>query len=318
LPAQTDLSLEAAMQPGYDQALYLLPFDHRNSYVKSMFNYKPPLNAAQQSEVEDSKKLIYEGFLKAAAGGLAKESAGILVDEEFGTPILRDARKRGYVTALSVERSGSDEFHFEYGDDYADHIEEFDPTFAKVLVRYNPQDDDAMNQRQAARLRSLSEYCQGAGRRLMFELLVPATEAQMASVNDDKNVYDLRLRPDLMIEAMRALQEAGVEPDVWKIEGLDRREDCERVVKQARRGGRDRVSCIVLGRGADDGKVREWLETAAPVPGFIGFAVGRTSFFSAVADYETKKASREDAAQRIAKQYAAWIDIFERARDARG
>lgn len=305
------------MQIGYDHALYLLPFDHRNSYVKSMFDFKPPLNASQQARVEDSKQLIYEGFLKAAAGGLAKESAGILVDEEFGTPILRDARKRGYVTALSVERSGSDEFHFEYGDDYADHIEEFDPTFAKVLVRYNPQDDDAMNRRQAGRLHRLSEYCQEANRRLMFELLVPATQTQMATVNGDKDAYDLRLRPTLMIDAMRALQDAGVEPDVWKIEGLDRREDCERVVEQARRGGRGRVSCIVLGRGADDAKVRSWLETAAAVPGFIGFAVGRTSFFSAVADYEAGKASREEAAQRIGTQYAQWVDIFERARDAR-
>lgn len=305
------------MQPGYDQALYLLPFDHRNSYVKSMFNFKPPLSAAQQAKVEDSKQLIYEGFLNAAERGLAREKAGILVDEEFGASILRDARRRGYVTALSVERSGSDEFHFEYGDDYADHIEEFDPTFAKVLVRYNPQDDDAMNRRQASRLRALSDYCRDAGRRLMFELLVPATEAQMASVNGDKDVYDLRLRPTLMIEAISALQGAGVEPDVWKIEGLDRREDCEAVVRQARRSGRDRVSCIVLGRGADDSKVRAWLETAAPVPGFIGFAVGRTSFFSAVADYEAGKVGREEAAQRIGTQYAQWIDIFERARDAR-
>jgi myo-inositol catabolism protein IolC len=305
------------MQPGYEQALYLLPFDHRNSYVKGMFNFTPPLDAAQQAQVEDSKQLIYEGFLKAAAEGVSKAHAGVLVDEEFGASILRDARRQGYVTALSVERSGSDEFHFEYGDEYADHIEEFDPTFAKVLVRFNPGDDEAMNQRQAGRLRALSEYCRENNRHLMFELLVPATEAQLQSVKGDKNAYDLRLRPDLMIEAMRSLQDAGVEPDVWKIEGLDRREDCERVVQQARRDGRHGVSCIVLGRGADDTKVRGWLETAAAVPGFIGFAVGRTSFFSAVADYEAKKATREEAAQRIAAQYSAWVDIFEQARGAR-
>jgi myo-inositol catabolism protein IolC len=281
-----------------------------------MFKFTPPLDAGQQAKVEDSKQLIYEGFLKAAAQGVGKEKAGVLVDEEFGAPILRDARRRGYVTALSVERSGSDEFQFEYGDDYADHIEEFDPSFAKVLVRYNPGDDEAMNRRQGDRLRALSEYCREANRRLMFELLVPATDAQLQSVGGDKNAYDLRLRPDLMIQAMQALQDAGVEPDVWKIEGLDRREDCERIVGQARRGGRDRVACIVLGRGADDQKVRAWLETAAPVPGFIGFAVGRTSFFNAVADYESGKAGREEAAQRIAGQYAAWVDIFERARAA--
>jgi myo-inositol catabolism protein IolC len=146
---------------------------------------------------------------------------------------------------------------------------------------------------------------------------VPATDAQLKSVKGDKNAYDLQLRPELMIGAIRTLQEAGVEPDVWKIEGLDRREDCEKIVKQARRDGRDRVSCIVLGRGADDARVKKWLETAADVPGFIGFAVGRTSFFSAVADYEAKKATREDAARHIAGQYASWVHIFEQARDGR-
>lgn len=305
------------MQTGYDQALYLLPFDHRNSYVTGMFHFTFPLDASQQAQVEDSKQLIYEGFLQALAGSVPKQNAGVLVDEEFGTQILRDARQRGYVTALSVERSGSNEFHFEYGDEFAQHIEAFDPTFAKVLVRYNLGDDPAMNQRQAERLRTLSDYCGRTGRLLMFELLVPATDAQLKSVQGDKDAYDLRLRPDLMLDAIRSLQDAGVEPAVWKIEGLDRREDCERVVQLARRDRRDKVSCIVLGRGADDKKVRSWLETAAGVPGFIGFAVGRTSFFDAVADYEKKKATREQAARRIADQYANWVSIFEQARHAR-
>ena len=88
-----------------------------------------------------------------------------------------------------------------------------------------------------------------------------------------------------MVRTIRGLQEAGVEPDVWKIEGLERREDCERVAAAARRGGRDRVGCIVLGRGEDDRKVREWLATAAAVPGYIGFAVGRTTFWDALADW---------------------------------
>jgi myo-inositol catabolism protein IolC len=302
------------MQPGYDKALYLLPFDHRNSYVKGMFDFSPPLDAKQQAVVEDSKQLIYDGFLQALQGNIPKAAAGVLVDEEFGAGILRDAHQRGYVTALSVERSGSDEFQFEYGDAYAEHIESFDPTFAKVLVRYNPEDDAAMNRRQAERLAELSGYCERSGRRLMFELLVPATQVQLESVNGDKNAYDLRLRPKLMVEAIRTLQESGVEPAVWKIEGLDRRDACERVVEVARRDGRSKVACIVLGRGADDAKVRNWLETAASVPGFIGFAVGRTSFFDAVADFEAKKTTRQQAAQRIAEQYAGWASIFENAR----
>jgi len=305
------------MRLGYELPLYLLPFDHRNVYVKGIFDYVPPLTPAQQAKVEDSKQLIYEGFLQAVREqGIAPSKAGVLVDEEYGAAILRDAHQRGYVTALSVERSGADEFQFEYGADYVAHIESFDPIFAKVLLRYNPDDDAAKNQRQAERLAELSRYCLTTGRSLMLELLVPATQAQLDMARGDKHAYDLQLRPRLMMQAMRELQDAGVEPAVWKIEGLDQRVDCAAVVNVARREGRDKVSCIVLGRGAGDAKVRHWLTTAARVPGLIGFAVGRTSFFDAVADFEAGKATRQETATRIAGQYAGWVSIFERAHGA--
>jgi myo-inositol catabolism protein IolC len=156
------------------------------------------------------------------------------------------------VTALSTEKSGSDEFEFEYGAAFAEHIEAFRPTFAKVLVRYNPEDEAARNQRQTARLAQLSDYCRAADQRFMFELLVPATKAQLDRAQGNTPTYDRQVRPELMLQSIRSLQDAGVEPDVWKVEGLDRREDCERVVDMARRGGRGDVGCIVLGRGADE------------------------------------------------------------------
>jgi myo-inositol catabolism protein IolC len=296
---------------GYDRPLYLLPFDHRHSYVIGMFHATPPLTAGQYAAVTDSKRVIYDGFQEALDGELPMTSAGILIDEEFGAAILRDAAKNGYVTALATEKSGSDEFEFEYGTAFAQHIEAFEPTFAKVLVRYNPEGDAALNQRQTARLRQLSDYCRAADQLFMFELLVPATEAQRGAT------YDLRMRPGLMLQAIRTLQDAGVEPDVWKIEGLDRREDCERVVATVRRGGRREVGCIVLGRGADEEKVVGWLETAASVPGFIGFAVGRTTFWGPVAEYLAHKATREEAVSRIAQRYRAWAAIFDRAHSSR-
>ena len=198
-----------------------------------------------------------------------------------------------------------------------EHIEAFGPTFAKVLVRYNPEDDAALNRRQADRLKQLSDYCRSANQRFMFELLVPATKAQLARVQSDKQQYDRKLRPDLMLQSIRALQDAGVEPDVWKIEGLDRREDCERIVDVARRDGRDEVACIVLGRGADQDNVVSWLETAASVPGFVGFAVGRTTFWDAVAGYVAGRTTRQDAALHIAARFQRWVAIFEKARAAR-
>jgi myo-inositol catabolism protein IolC len=299
---------------GYSRPLFVLPFDHRHSYAADMFNFTAPLTKAEHDAVVDSKQVIYDGFRQALGSGVPTSSAGILVDEEFGADILHDARKNGYVTALSVEKSGSDEFEFEYGESFATHIEAFAPTFAKVLVRYNPEDDEARNRRQTIRLKRLSDYCRAAGQLFMFELLVPATKAQFDRVQPDKNAYDLRIRPALMVKAIRDLQDAGIEPDIWKIEGLDRREDCERVVEAARCDGRPDVGCIVLGRGADEKKVVGWLETAASVPGFIGFAVGRTTFWDAVADYEAKKATRQEAAFRIAQRFREWAEIFSRAR----
>ncbi len=303
------------MTIGFDQPLYILPFDHRGSFQTKMFGWKGTLTPGQTVEIAAAKQVIYDGFKAALAAGVAKVKAGILVDEQFGAAILRDAAKQGYSTACSAEKSGQDEFDFEYGEEFAKHIEAFNPTFCKVLVRYNPEGDKALNQRQTARLKRLSEYLHGKGRsRFMFELLVPAEKAQLDRVKADKKAYDLEVRPGLMVRAIEQLQDAGVEADVWKIEGLDRREDCEHVVAAARRNGRDKVGCIVLGRGEDDKKVREWLATAAAVPGFIGFAVGRTTFWDPLIDMRAKKTTREAAVTEISRRYRNWVEIYENAR----
>ncbi len=239
----------------------------------------------------------------------------MLVDEQFGAAILRDAAQRGFHTACPAEKSGQEEFDFEYGDDFAAHIEAFHPTFCKVLVRYNPEGDPELNRRQSARLHKLSDYLQSASRSLfMFELLVPAEKAQLDKVNGDKKAYDLQIRPGLMVRTIEDLQSAGVEPDVWKIEGLDRREDCEKIVAVARSNGRDKVGCIVLGRGENDQKVREWLTTAASVEGFIGFAVGRTDFWDPLVAWRSGKSSRDEAVTEIARRYREFVDVFEQAR----
>jgi 5-dehydro-2-deoxygluconokinase len=302
--------------PGFDRPLYILPFDHRGTFQTKMFGWKGALTAERTAEIATMKQIIYDGFRAALEAGVPREKAGILVDEQFGAAVLRDAAVRGYTTALTVEKSGQDEFDFEYGENFAEHIEAFRPTFCKVLVRYNPEGDAAANGRQTARLKRLSDYLHGSGRLFMFELLVPPLPAQLNRTNSDKKAFDLELRPGLMVRSIRDFQAAGVEPDVWKIEGLERSEDCERVARAARQGGRDSVGCIVLGRGEDDRKVREWLATAAPVPGFIGFAVGRTTFWDALNNWRIRATSREAAAAEIARRYREWVDIFEKARSS--
>jgi len=298
---------------GFDKPLYILPFDHRGSFQKKMFGWSGALSPEQNAEIAATKRVIYDAFTAAIRAGVPKEKAGILVDEQFGAAILRDASAEGYSTTSPAEKSGQDEFDFEYGEEFAKRIETFRPTFCKVLVRYNPEGDRALNQRQSARLKRLSEYLHSdkSPSRFMFELLVPAEKAQLERVKGDKKAYDLQLRPRLMAETIEELQDAGVEPDVWKIEGLERREDCERIVASARRGGRNRVGCIILGRGEDDKKVREWLTTASGVPGFIGFAVGRTSFWDPLVDWRGKKITRDAAVAEISRRYQEFVEIFE-------
>ena len=302
------------MTRGYNKPLYILPFDHRGSFETKMFGWEGELTPDQTAQIAAAKRVIYDGFIAAIANGVAKEKAGILVDEQFGAAILHDASARGYATACPAEKSGQEEFDFEYGDDFAAHIESFRPTFCKVLVRYNPEGDQALNRRQSARLKRLSDYLHGSSQSLfMFELLVPPEKSQLDEFKGDKKAYDLDLRPSLMVQAIQDLQGAQVEPDVWKIEGLDRREDCAKVVSVARRDGRDDVGCIILGRGEDDKKVREWLATAASVPGFVGFAVGRTDFWEPLVGWLAKKITREEAVAEVARRYREFVDIFERA-----
>jgi myo-inositol catabolism protein IolC/predicted NBD/HSP70 family sugar kinase len=302
-------------KPGYNRPLYVLPFDHRGSFETKMFGWHGDLSPEQTAEIAAAKQVIYDGFKTAVAEGVPKEKAAILVDEQFGAAILRDAKANGFATACPAEKSGQNEFDFEYGDDFAKHIETVQPTFCKVLVRYNPEGDAVLNERQTTRLKKLSDYLHSKSKsRFMFELLVPAEPVQLDRLNGDKNLYDLELRPKLMVQTIEQLQDAGVEPDVWKIEGLDRREDCERMVTAAHRGGRDKVGCIILGRGENDQKVREWLTTAASVKGFIGFAVGRTDFWQPLVDFRAQKISREAAVAEIARRYREFVGIFEKAR----
>jgi len=300
---------------GFDHPLYVLPFDHRGSFETGMFGWHGDLNPDQTAQIAAAKQVIYDGFKSALEQGVPAASAGLLVDEQFGAAILRDAASRGFHTACPAEKSGQEEFDFEYGDDFAAHIEAFHPTFCKVLVRYNPQGDAALNRRQTERLRRLSDYLRDTNRSLfMFELLVPAEKEQLDRVHGDKSAYDDEIRPSLMIRAIEELQVEGVEPDVWKIEGLDCREDCEKIVASARRGGRDRVGCIVLGRGENEQKVREWLTIAASVPGFIGFAVGRTDFWAPLSAWHAGKSPRETAVAQIAQHYREFVSIFDSSR----
>ena len=299
---------------GYDGSLYILAFDHRGSFQKKMFGISGDPDPAQTETISDAKKVIFEGFRTAVDAGAPKDAAGVLVDEQFGGDVPRLAKKEAHLLAMPVEKSGQDEFDFQYGDDFGRHIEEFDPDFSKVLVRYNPSGDATMNSRQAERLRRLSDWLHENDRKFLFELLVPAEDEQLQSVGGDSDRFDKELRPQLMLDAIGELHAAGIEPDIWKIEGLDRREDCRAVADLVRSGGRENVVCVVLGRGADDDAVDHWLKQGAGVDGYVGFAIGRSIWWDALKGYLDGSLPRADAASSIASNYRRFIDVYSSAR----
>lgn len=305
------------MALGYDKKLYILAFDHRGSFEK-MFGVSGRAPTAEETAViSDAKSLIFEGFQAAVGEGAPKDAAGVLVDGQYGPQVAEAARAQGFLLAMPVEKSGQNEFDFEYGDAFGEKILEFDPSFSKVLVRYNPEGDAEMNARQSARLRRLSDWLHERDRKFLFELLVPAEDAQLAAVGGDTHRYDTELRPNLMIAAIEELRAAGIEADIWKIEGIDDRAKCREIAELVRQGGRDHVSCVVLGRGASDAKVDEWLRAGAGLPGYVGFAIGRSIFGESVKALAAGNGfERATGVESIAAKYRRFIDVYEAAEAA--
>jgi myo-inositol catabolism protein IolC len=303
------------MTLGYDGKLYILAFDHRGSFQKKMFGIEGDPSDEETATISDAKHLIFEGMLKAVDEGAEPGVTGVLVDEQFGAPkdVPAEAKDRGLLLAMPVEKSGQNEFDFEYGDEFGAHIEEFDPDFSKVLVRYNPDGDAEMNERQAGRLKRLADWLHENDRKFLFELLVPAEDDQLEQVDGDSDRFDAELRPELMRRAIVELQDAGVEADIWKIEGIDTQEDCEKIAETCRRDGRDGVICVVLGRGANDDKVEHWLRQGAPVEGYAGFAIGRTIWWDALKGFIEGDLEREAAAEQIAANYLRFVRVYNEA-----
>ncbi len=301
------------MALGYDGKLYILAFDHRGSFQKKMFGIEGDPTPEQTETISDAKKLIFEGMLEAVKRGAKAEATGVLVDEQFGSDIPEQAREHGLKLAMPVEKSGQNEFDFEYGEDFGAHIVKFDPDFSKVLVRYNPDDDPELNEPQLKRLRRLADWLHENERKFLFELLVPATEDQLAKVEGDEDRYDAELRPGLMRRAIEDIQKLGIEVDVWKIEGVEHHSDAEMLAEQARSGeGREGVKCVLLGRGASTERVEQWLRAAATVDGFIGFAIGRSIWWDALKAFLAKELDREAASSQIADNYLRFVGVYER------
>jgi myo-inositol catabolism protein IolC len=259
-----------------------------------------------------AKSMIFEG-LRAALPAVTYGRAGVLVDERYGQDVI-DAVKRGglsrpVVLAVPVEASGHDWFTLEWGDQWLGHVETIRPDYAKVLVRDNPDFDPAEREQQFGRLAQVSSGLHGIGVPLLYELLVPATSAQLDQAGQDAAAYDRDIRPGLVVRVIADNQAHGIEPTLWKVEGLETVEAAQQVAEQAKAGGRT-TDLIVLGRDAPADRLDHWLEVASQVSAFVGFAIGRSIWEDAVRSYEASgqsEAAARAASSQVAERYLGFI-----------
>jgi myo-inositol catabolism protein IolC len=293
-------------RPSRENPLLILAMDHRESFGRTLFGVTGDHpDAGQQAAMTAAKRLIYAGLARARAQ-LPCGRAGVLVDERYGQPVIDAARSDGVVLALPVEHSGREWFELEWGQRWLEHVSSNRPDFAKVLVRDNPAFPQERRDRQLRALREVSDALHGLGTPLLYELLVPATDAQLAAAGGAEDAYDRDLRPGLVSQVIADNQAAGVEPAIWKIEGLESTGAARAVMAQIRAGGRDHVDAVVLGRDAPAARLDHWLAVAAPVDGFVGFAIGRSIWDEPIADRGRGSAGDEEAIAEVASRYLSF------------
>ncbi len=297
---------------GYSNELYILAFDHRGTLTKGLLGVEGRQPTVDEvSRVSSMKDIIFDGFIEAKNSGISGGDPAILVDETFGLQVQQKAKEMGIKYAAPVEKSGQKVFDFEYGDAFGEKIIEVDADFIKILVRWNPNDDIETREVQGKRIKILSDWIEENERKFLLEFLVPATDEQLESVDGDQSRYDSEIRPKLAVQVVEEMREKGADPDIWKIEGLDTKEDCEKVATSIKDGGREDVIAVVLGRGANDEKVNQWLRAGSSVDGYKGFAIGRSIFWNSLKGWHEDQKSREEAVSEIAESYLSFISVYQ-------
>lgn len=297
--------------PSAADPLFILAMDHRASFAKDLFGITGTPSPAQVASMRTAKSLIYEGLCRVTVEGGGR--LGVLVDEHFGSPVTKAARRDGVVLAMPIEKSGVRVFELEYGDRFAEHVAAFDPDFVKILVRYNPDDPPEVRDTQLSRLQAVSDWAARKGRRWLFELLVPPTPDQLAD-GGGPDGYDRDLRPGLTATVIAQLQAGGVHPSIWKLEGYDTAAGAEQVLATVAADRDHPATCIVLGRDAPVTRVEHWLRIASSEPGYAGFAVGRTIWEQPLRAHLAQQIEADQLVDQVAHTYSGLIHAYVNAR----
>jgi myo-inositol catabolism protein IolC len=301
-----------------ERTLLILAVDHRASLERDLYKLTAAPTPAQAERIAADKLLVYQGLLEAGSELAGKAQPGILIDEEYGASVAELVGNTNGTIDLSmpVEESGQDWFTFEYGERWTEHASMFNTGHTKVLVRDNPGFDSANRDHQAERVAQVSAWAAANQRPLILELLVPATPANLQTVNGEAARYDAEVRTGLTIDVITFLQDRAVRPALWKVEGLEHHDDAVAIAAAAQAPDPN-ARCIILGRHASHDKLDHWLQVAAPVPGFVGFAIGRSIWWDALHAHLRHFSTSTNVVERVRDTYLDFARYYLKARDGR-
>jgi 5-dehydro-2-deoxygluconokinase len=299
---------------GYEKDLYVLPFDHRSSFVKKIIGDVERLSKKDTKKIKEYKKIIFQAFLKARReikNNLASKLA-ILIDDQFGLEIFKEAKKKKIPAILAVEESGQRVFTLRHGRNFGKNLLRLKPDFVKALLHYNPA-NKTLNIIQQRRLKNLNDYCKKNNFKLIVELLISPTEKDFEKAKGSRELFDKKFRTSLLLKSIRELRKIGIEPDIWKLEAAESVSDWKKIISLIKKGAkRKNVGIIVLGRGEDKERVINWVRIAKKVKGLNGFAIGRTVFIEPLLRYKNGKITKQEAIKEVADNYLWFVRFWRR------
>ncbi len=288
------------------ETLLILPSDHRSSLARDLLGATGELTNDQKKKMSLFRDIVYSGEIKVVRKYSNRKDFGVLFDEEFGSKVIKKAKRFGVVVAIPVEASGKKELELDYGDDFGQHIKKMNPDYVKVLIRYNPS-NKKINLRQLKILKKIDKFCRANDYKVMLELLVPATKNDLKKFGSQEN-YDKKLRLEKSIKAISEMREV-IKVEIWKLEWFSRSgwNKVARVI-----GDDERM--IMLGRGGNKQQVKKWLIDATSCKKVIGFAIGRTIFLQSLKDFVGKKITKRQAIDKIAGNFDFFVNIWNNKR----
>ena len=223
------------MNLGYDQQLYILAFDHRGSFQKKFFGIQGEPDDEQTAIIADAKHLIFEGMLQAVGAGADASATGVLVDEQFGSTVPAEAHEKGLKLAMPAERPART----------CSTSSTATTSASTSCVRsrlhqgagaLQPRGRRAENSEQLGKLKRLSDWLKRTTASSCSSCWCPprTLSSRPSAATATATTPSC---PQLMRRAIAEIQDAGIVVDVWKIEGVDERSDCEMLVEQARAAG---------------------------------------------------------------------------------